>query len=124
MNSAEFRKVTAIVRASVLERVERRLHDQCVPGLSVTKVKGYGEYANFFARDWLVEHVRIEIFVTRERAEAIAQTIVTAARTGDPGDGIVAVLPVEALYHVRTGELVTSTDLGGRDGVTERASPE
>jgi nitrogen regulatory protein P-II 1 len=116
MEKLEFRKVTAIVRAEVLERVERRLQELGVPGLSVTRVKGYGEYANFFARDWLVEHVRIEIFVTRQRAAEIAAAIVTAGRTGAKGDGIVAVLPVEAVYHVRTGALATPGDLGGGEG--------
>jgi len=119
METAAFRKITAIVRASALEGVEHRLHELGVPGLSVTKVKGYGEYADFFARDWMVEHVRIEIFVIRERGTEIAQAIMTAARTGGPGDGIVAVLPVEAVYHVRTGALGTPADLGWHTDVAE-----
>lgn len=108
-----FRKVTAIVRASMLEKVEQRLHLLQVPGLSVTRVKGYGEYANFFARDWLVEHVRLEVFLTRERADEVARAIMEAGRTGGPGDGIVVVLPVEAVYRVRSGDLATPADLGG-----------
>ena len=124
METTEFTKVTGIVRADVLERVERPLQELQVPGLSVTKVKGYGEYANFFGRDWLVEHVRIEIFVVREQADEIAGAIVTTARTGGPGDGIVAVLPVEAVYHVRTGALATSMDVGGREGGPDGAPPE
>lgn len=122
--SEAFRKVTAIVRASLLERVERRLQELRVPGLSVTKVKGYGEYANFFARDWMVEHARVEIFVTRGRADEVARAIMAVARTGGPGDGIIAVLPVEAVYHVRTGELATPADLGGGKGVTEQSPRE
>ena len=118
------RKVTAIIRVSALEQVERRLQELGVPGVTVTKVKGYGEYANFFARDWLVEHVRIEIFLTRERAAEIARAIAAVARTGFAGDGIVVVLPVEAVYHVRTGELAASADLGGCQCVVDDAGPE
>jgi len=114
------RKVTAIIRVMVLEQVEERLKDLGVSGITVTRVKGYGEYANFFRSDWTVEHARIEIFVWRERAEEIARAIVEAAHTGVPGDGLVAVLPVEAVYHVRTGEAVTRHDLGGCECVAPR----
>jgi len=116
MEPTNFAKVTGIVRADVLEAVERRLQDLRAPGLSVTRVKGYGEYANFFTRDWMVDHVRVEVFVSRQRADEIAGAISAAARTGARGDGIVAILPVEAVYHVRTGALATPANLGGRDG--------
>lgn len=110
------RKVTAIVRIEVLERVERRLQELRVPGISVTRVKGYGEYENFFARDWMTEHARIEIFLRRERSDEVARAIVTAARTGIAGDGVVVVLPVESIYRVRTGEVAASDEFGGYEG--------
>jgi nitrogen regulatory protein P-II 1 len=103
-------KVTAIVRASVLEKVEQRLRDLRVPGISVTRVKGYGEYKNFYTRDLLDEHARIEIFLPADQTDDIARAIVEVARTGYPGDGIVVVLPVESIYHVRTGERVTADE--------------
>jgi nitrogen regulatory protein P-II 1 len=100
----EFCKVTAIVRSSVLERVENALKATNVPGVSVTKVKGYGEYADFYRPDWMVSHVRVEVFIGRHRAETVARAIMEAAHTGLEGDGIVAVLPVESVYHIRTRE--------------------
>lgn len=107
------RKVTAIIRSSVLNDVERRLRDIHVPGVSVTKVKGYGEYANFFRPDWSCRHARIEIFCRHERADEIARAIVDAAHTGGAGDGLVVVLPVESIYRVRTRGVATSDELGG-----------
>lgn len=118
------RKVTAIVRSDVLEKVEKRLEDLCIPGISITKVKGFGEYANFFSRDWMVEHARIEIFLCRERAHEIARVIVDAAQTGLAGDGLVVILPVEAVYRIRTGELATSDQLGGCECVAYREPDE
>lgn len=50
----EFSKITAIVRTTKLEEVEKRLQEIGVSGLSVSRVKGYGEYANFYSRDWMV----------------------------------------------------------------------
>lgn len=66
------RKITAIIRADVLKKVEERLQALRVPGNIVSKVKGYGEYASFFRSDWMVENARIEVFVRRERADEIA----------------------------------------------------
>lgn len=106
------RKVTAIVRSALLERVERRLQDAGVPGLTVTRVKGFGEYANAFRHDWESSHARIEIFTTdRARAHDIARMIMAEAHTGGAGDGIVVVLPVETIYRIRTGAELTGTDL-------------
>ncbi len=100
----KFRKVTAIIRPGRLEAVEDCLKKLVVPGVSVTKVKGYGEHANFFSHDWLFQNVRIEVFVGAGQAEEIAEAILDAAHTGDEGDGIVAILPVESVYHIRTKE--------------------
>lgn len=100
----EFRKVTAIVRPDKLEAVESALQALGVPGLSVSKVKGYGEYANFYTPDWTCTHVRVEVFIGQQRADGVAQAIMDAAHSGIVGDGIVAVLPVESVYHIRTRE--------------------
>ena len=104
----KYRKVTAIIRRDVLEKVERKLQQAGVNGISVTRVKGYGEYADFYARDWMVTYARIEIFTTEEKADDIAQAIVEAAHVGLSGDGIVAVLPVEKLYRIRTKSEATT----------------
>ena len=100
----EFRKVTAIIRPDVLENVEKALHALSVPGVSVTRVKGFGEYKNFYTPDWMGTHVRVEVFIGQHRADEVAKAIMDAAHTGTEGDGIVAVLPVEAVYHIRTRE--------------------
>lgn len=121
-NAGPQRKVTAIVRASLLKTVEEKLRDMRVPGISVTRVKGYGEYANFFRNDWTCEHARIEIFCRQERAREIARGIVETAQTGGPGDGIVVVLPVESVYRIRTGECATADELGGCACVADKTT--
>ena len=94
--------VIAVVRADALEGVERGLIDVGVRGLTVIKVKGYGKHANFFTRDWLSEEAKIEIVAEDAKVEAIVNAIIDAAHTGDLGDGIVTVLPVEKFYRIRT----------------------
>lgn len=100
----KFRKVTAIIRPERLEAVEACLKELAVPGISVTKVKGFGEHRDFFKPDWLCQHVRVEVFIGIDQADKIATAIMDAAHTGHDGDGLVAVLPVESVYHIRTKE--------------------
>jgi len=96
-----FCKITAIIRPEKLEAVEDVLKQKKVRGMTVSKVKGFGEYANFYTSDWLCTHVRVEVFAEAERGEEYAAAIMQAAYTGVEGDGIVAVSPVQSVYHVR-----------------------
>ena len=96
----ELRLVVAIIRRHALESVENRLQEIGVRGLTVIKAKGYGAHANFFARDWLVDQVKIEIYLEQDRVDSVVAAILDAAHSESPGNGIVAVLPVEKVYSV------------------------
>lgn len=98
----EWKMIIAIIRIDKLEAVEGCLKKINVRGISVTKGKGYGEYANFFTSDWYVTHARLEIYCEASRTDEIVHTIIDAAHSGVAGDGIVSVLPVEKIYRVRT----------------------
>ena len=87
--------------------MEQALQSLAVSGMSVSKVKGYGEYRDFCGRDWMSGHVRIEIFTPREQARDIAEAIIDAAHTGLPGDGIVAIQPVETLFRIESRSELT-----------------
>jgi len=98
----QYRKVTAIVNSEKLEDVEEALQAIKVSGISVSQVRGYGEYHNFYCPDMMCSHARIEVFCPLSEADAIAQCIMNAAHTGISGDGMIAVLPVEHFYCIRT----------------------
>lgn len=104
--NTNYNKITAIINTPMLEAVEEKLKQLCVPGISITKVQGYGEGHNFFRSDWICEHVRIEVFIANDRTEEVTQGIMDAASSGNEGDGIIAVLPVNSLYRIRTKQLV------------------
>ena len=108
---AKYRKVTAIVRVDRLEQVEKALQDLRVSGVSVSRVKGYGEYTDFFARDWMSPYARIEIFTSEEHAERISGTILRAASTGTRGDGIVAVEAVESVLRIRSSSPIPPDEI-------------
>ena len=97
----DFSLVIAIIRGDKLEQVERKLRDIGVERVDVSKVKGYGEYRNFFSSDWMGEEVRLEMYTKTQKVEAIAEAIMEGAHTGTPGDGIVAVVALEKLFLIR-----------------------
>lgn len=94
--------VVAIIRPDVLAALETELGRLHVRGLTVTKVAGFGEYADFFATNHLTEHLKVEIFSQASEAEAIVSAIRAIARSDVPGAGIVAVMPVEQFFHLHT----------------------
>ena len=72
--------------------------------------QGFGEYHNYFAPNWLTREVRLEVFTKAHEVDATASAIMDAAHTAVPGDGIVAVLPIDRLYLIRTRSAATSED--------------
>ncbi|MGH8790459.1 MAG: P-II family nitrogen regulator [Cupriavidus necator] len=95
--------VVAIVRSDNLKMLEVRLNSIRVGGVTVTNVKGYGEYKNLFSSDRLVEHTRVEIFAEESKVDLLVRALLDAAHSDPPGAGIVAVMPVERFLHLRTG---------------------
>lgn len=94
--------VVAIVREDALEQIQQRLSLLQVRGLSVSKVRGVGEYRDFFSLSQMTEHLQIQIFVDASKVDAVVAAVLDAADSDLPGAGIIAVLPVEQFLHVRT----------------------
>lgn len=102
--------IIANFREHKLNDVEKRVERLGVERLNVCRVRGFGEYHNYFAPNWLSGEVRVEVFTKAEEVDAVAAAIMEAAHTGAAGDGIVAVLPIERLYLIRTrGEATPTT---------------
>ncbi len=97
----DFCKVTAIIRGEKVKKIEEHLIEHGACGMTVTQVKGCGEWMDFFKNDWMVTHARIEIFTSAAKADDIAQVIMDVAHTGEVGDGIIAILPVQKLFRIR-----------------------
>lgn len=107
----EVKKIVAIIRNQVLQDVEERLASMNVEGISVSHVKGYGEYSTFMHDDWIFTHARIEIYTEQSMVDLIVDAILETAYVGMPGDGIVAVSPVDELYRIRSKSEVTDEEM-------------
>lgn len=99
----EFKRIIAIIPNEALAVLEASLKRLQVGGMTVSRVKGYGEYKNLFTDDWFSEHTKVEIFIEAPRVDAILNAILEIEHKGSPGGGIVAVIPVERFLHLRTG---------------------
>ena len=99
----KFKHVIAIVRPDIVESLEVKLRSIGVGGLTLTKVKGFGEYKNFFTDDLLSDHTQIEIFVEEPKADALVEALLEVAHCDIPGTGVVAVMSVDRFLHLRTG---------------------
>lgn len=97
----KYRKITAIISTFELEHLEKKLVEIGIPGMTVSKVQGMGEYKNFYNKDSMNEYTRVEIFSLAERADEIKDAIAHSVGKGLSTDGIIAILPVEELIHIK-----------------------
>ena len=103
--------VTAVIKPFKLEEVKSALEAYGIQGLTVSEASGYGRqkghtevYRGAEYTVDLVPKVRVEILVSDAQADAVLDAVVSAARTGQIGDGKVWVIPVDQVTRVRTGE--------------------
>ncbi len=105
------KKIEAIIQPFKLEPVKEALHSLSVQGMTVTEVKGFGRQKGIrevyrgmeYQVDFLPK-VKIEVIAPDDKAQAIVETIMNAARTGRIGDGKIFVYPIAEVVRIRTGE--------------------
>jgi nitrogen regulatory protein P-II 1 len=105
------KKIEAIIREDALDPVKDALHDIGIVGMNVFEIRGHGRQGGV-ELSWrgtsyrmdLIPKIQLNIILSDENVERTIDTIVKAARTGNEGDGIIFVYPVEDVVRVRTGE--------------------
>jgi nitrogen regulatory protein P-II 1 len=104
--------VVAIVKPFKLDDVKESLRAVGVNGLTLTEVQGFGRqrghtevYRGAEYQVDFVPKVRVEVLCEDGDAQGVVDAILKAARTGKIGDGKIAVLPVDQVWRIRTGEM-------------------
>jgi nitrogen regulatory protein P-II 2 len=109
--STPMKIITAIIKPFKLDEVRDALSRIGVQGLTVTEVKGHGrqkghteiyrgaEYAVSF-----LPKIKVEIACPSEQADKVIDTIASAAKTGQIGDGKIFVTALDHALRIRTGE--------------------
>jgi len=95
------KRILAVIRPEKQKMVEEALKDAGVPGVTISKVVGFGEESNLFRSDWHMAHVRLVVYANDDEVNRICKVIRDAAHTGASGDGFVAVMPVERFDRLR-----------------------
>ncbi len=105
------KKVEAIIRHFKLEDVKNALSETGTQGMTITEVRGFGRQKGHtemyrgteYAVDF-VPKVKIEVVVDDEGLQAVVDTILRTAQTGQIGDGKVFISDLQEAIRIRTGE--------------------
>lgn len=105
------KRITAIIRPERMESVKDALFESDVRGMTISQVNGCGNqhgwkehYRGTEVLLNMVPKVKIEVVVHDGQVDAVVQVIISAARTGEVGDGKIFVSPVDEVIRIRTGE--------------------
>jgi nitrogen regulatory protein PII len=96
-----FSKVVLIINITDYELISDDIRKLNVPGVTVKRVQGYGDYTNEFSQEGLCESLKIEIYTTTEHAEQIANTLSELAIKMTEGGGVIAIEPVTKVMNVK-----------------------
>jgi nitrogen regulatory protein PII len=103
--------IKCIVRPNKIDEVRDALEKLSVSGMTVTEVRGHGRQkghkAIYRGREYdvsLLPKMMIDVVAPDALLDEVVRAVITAARTGEIGDGRIFVMPVEQAYNIRTGE--------------------
>lgn len=105
------KKVEAIIRPFKLDEVKIALVNAGIVGMTVSEVRGFGrqkgQTERYRGSEYTVEFLqklKIEIVIEDNQVDLVIDKIISAARTGEIGDGKIFVYPVDEIVRIRTGE--------------------
>jgi nitrogen regulatory protein P-II 1 len=106
------KEIKAMIQPFMLSKVVDAFHKiPGFPGLTVTKVQGFGREKGKGAKHKIVEDlidyvpkVKLEIIVHDEMLDAVVDAIQNNAHTGNKGDGKIFIYDVKDAIRIMTGE--------------------
>jgi len=105
------KKIEAIIRPFKLDEVKIALVNAGIVGMTVSEVRGFGrqkgQTERYRGSEYTVEFLqklKVEIVVEENQVDLVVDKIVSAARTGEIGDGKIFISPVDQIIRIRTGE--------------------
>jgi len=105
------KRIEAIIRPHKQEQVLQALGEIGSFGVTVMDVLSAGSdaphsdlYQSLTQGKELVPRRQLVVYVRKEQVDQVLKAIATAAHTGKMGDGKVAVISVDSVLKIRTGE--------------------
>ena len=105
------KKIEAIIREDKVNDVREALNDIGIVGMNMFEVRGHGRQggiqlvgrAGTYQVNMLPK-IQLNIVLNERNLDAAIEAILKSAYTGETGDGIIFVTPVEDVIRVRTRE--------------------
>ncbi len=98
--------IWVVVRSSKVEAVARQLKKIGVSGCTVYPVRGYGGEWHLYEPLIHGGHHKLEAIVREDQVENVVREITEGAWTGIEGDGILSVLDLDNVVHLKTKKAV------------------
>jgi nitrogen regulatory protein PII len=95
--------VTAFIKPFRLDEVQEALAYLEIRSMAVGEVRGYGGRQAMDGLDTGELRLRVEVTVPDDKLDQVLAAF-EAARTGHSGDGLIFVVPLDAVVTIRTGE--------------------
>ena len=105
------KKIEAIIREEKLNDVKTALHGIGIFGMNISEVRGHGRQGGItlvgrsgsYKVEWLPK-IQLNIVLSDHNVERTIETIQKSATTGNTGDGVIFLYPVDDVIRIRTGE--------------------
>ncbi|MGD0170498.1 MAG: P-II family nitrogen regulator [Smithella sp.] len=105
------KKIEAIIREDKVNDVREALKKIGIVGMNMIEIRGHGRQggislvgrAGSYQVDMLTK-IQINIILSENNLENTIEAILNSARTGEPGDGIIFIYPVDEVIRIRTRE--------------------
>lgn len=105
------KKIEAIIREDNFNDVKEALRKIGIVGMNVMEVRGHGRQGGIILTGRtgtyqvdMLPRLQLNIVLSDHNVEKTVETIINAARSGNIGDGIIFIYPVEEVIRIRTGE--------------------
>jgi nitrogen regulatory protein P-II 1 len=105
------KKIEAVIQPFKLEEVKEALKSIGVDGMTITEVRGHGRQKGhkevYRGQEYnvdLLPKVKLEMVVAAMRADEVVRTVMTAARTGNIGDGKIFIYDVADAIRIRNDD--------------------
>jgi nitrogen regulatory protein P-II 1 len=128
------KKIEAIIREDKFNDVKDALHDLGIVGLSAFEIRGHGRQGGItlagrsgtYQVDMLTK-IQVNIILSEHNLEETIEAILKSAYTGQTGDGLIFVYPVDEVIRIRTRErgheaVMYPGDIDERKGLTKPLS--
>ena len=109
------KKIEAIIREDKVNDVREALNNIGIVGMNVFEVRGHGRQGGIQLvgragtyQGNMLPKIQINIVLNERNLDTAVEVILKSAYTGETGDGIIFVTPVEDVIRVRTRERGTN----------------